>query len=970
VVRLACLALTLPSAAEGLTWTEGPHLRCGLDTATSLPAQIETQFDGPSRQWLSGPVRLRVRNEVTGADAAPAITQRWSATASGLVWNLEFDGEAKRVGHEVVLDLPILSPDLDIFTPTDRGVMKLAAYPTFTPPPYGMSGWNGGAYVLPLISLLDPRSNHALTLALPADANIPNLQFAWRDATTLRLTLGHRGMGGGRPSPLTLLLFAHAADYRSALKAYSDAFPAWFKPPLPRGPYEGAFWYHHIQDHPDFAEMARQGVRYVWSSFWFTHLGEYLPAEHEWLPYTYARWWKLGQTMSDDKIRAFVRALHEHGIGTYAYFNVTEYGGAGGASGDDSAAARMLRDKLSEALVKDSTGHAIPSWEGAMVMNPGKAGALWPLLEDQVRRHLTRVPELDGFCIDRLDWAGGLDYGHDDGLSMVGDRAVMNLAQPVGEAVREVARLAHAAGQRVFVNQFYRVEVLRDVDGVCHEDDDLPALGYLTPLRPASAWHRRAPYHGDLLAFEAQLKRRLQWALQPQMVAHQFPISQQAPDARAADLLEIYAPLFETLSGKEQVLLPHCVEVSGPNDANLFRDPAGRYLVPVTSRVRFLSRRSGAEEPIRVTLRFPGAADLTWAHVLSADRAPSRAALAPRDGGLEITVAHHGTATMLVMGRGSEPNLDDAHAMAIAQTRDRLFGRAGAPAPPSEPPALAGVMEQVLFVSGAPLGVDGAVGVEADGQRLGVIPSGRHAAAFVLPGHDLPHVPPTLSLATFDEGTWLVPERLELWARLAGGQVYRVAQWLPGATTPDGGLPLAWCAPELVAGSAARFLARDATSGGQWRGTFGTRAVWMPGMDAPETPRAGFRLKVDDGQAFTWQAAAPTDRRVPQHPKGLVPAAACWFADDLLRLRLVPPDAGPYRLTLYLLDYDRNGRAMEVGLADDLQTLDSRRVTTVETEGGVYLTWLAHGPLSIEVHKLAGFNAVLSAVFVDSAPAN
>ena len=65
---------------------------------------------------------------------------------------------------------------------------------------------------------------------------------------------------------------------------------------------------------------------------------------------------------------------------------------------------------------------------------------------------------------------------------MIGERPVENLAVPVGEAVQTVAELSHAAGKRVFVNQFYRVEVLRDVDGVCHENDYLPALGYLTPL--------------------------------------------------------------------------------------------------------------------------------------------------------------------------------------------------------------------------------------------------------------------------------------------------------------------------------------------------------------------------------------------------------------------------------------------------------------------------------------------------------
>src|SRR5208282_4585859 len=131
----------------------------------------------------------------------------------------------------------------------------------------------------------------------------------WLAGGTLRMTMGHRGMGGGKPSPLRILLWTHAADYRSALGVYAGRFPAHFKPPMPRGKYEGAFWYHHIHDHPDFAEMARQKVRYIWSSFWFTHLGEYLPDEKEWFPYTYANWWKLGQTMTDDKINAFIHDM-------------------------------------------------------------------------------------------------------------------------------------------------------------------------------------------------------------------------------------------------------------------------------------------------------------------------------------------------------------------------------------------------------------------------------------------------------------------------------------------------------------------------------------------------------------------------------------------------------------------------------------------------------------------------------------
>ena len=526
-------------------------------------------------------------------------------------------------GNEVTIDWPILAPGLKVFTPSEHGVIDVSASPACRPVPYANYDFEGGhAYVLPLVSVFDPRSDSAVTIALPADANIPHLQVEWFDGKTLRMTLAHRGMGGGKPSPLRILFWTHPADYRSVLRAYSERFPAYFKPPLPRGKYEGAFWYHHIHDHPDFDEMARQKVRYIWASFWFTHLGEYLPEEKEWTPYTYAKWWKLGQTMSDEKIRKFIREMHAHGIGTFAYFNVTEYGGAGGKSGDTAAAARILREKFANALIKDAAGKAIPTWEGAVAMNAGKNYALWPFLQEQVRRHIERLPEFDGFVIDRLDWASSYDYGHDDGLTMITAHPAENMALPVGQAVQEVCRLSHAAGKRVFANQFWRVEVLKDVDGVCHESDYLPGLGYITPFRPAAAWNFLKQYHGDLLQFEGQLKRRLHWALFPQMIAHKFLISQQWPAANAADLLEIYAPLFETLMGKQQVLLPHCVSVAGANDVNLFVNGAGQYVAPVTSQINFLSRPRGPASPVTVSIRAADGHELTWAHVYSPESAP------------------------------------------------------------------------------------------------------------------------------------------------------------------------------------------------------------------------------------------------------------------------------------------------------------------------------------------------------------
>lgn len=794
--------VALPGNSEGAA-IRGGGLLCRISDGGNLLSQIETR----SRKWLHGPVQMQVRNEATGAAEVAAwslvrehgtstlnrasfsslnltVSGRISGSPKSLAVDFEFQGAGKRAGHTVTFDWPILDRDLRIFTPSERGLMEVDAYPSFAASPYGNPGTKGRAYVLPLVSVMDPRSGEGLTIALPADANTPHLEVSWTEGRVLHLALGHRGMGSGPPSSLRLLLFSHAADYRSVLKAYSDLYPAYFEPALPRGPYEGAFWYHHIQEHPDLAELKAQGVRYLWSSFWFTHLGEYLPDAQEWYPYTYAKdlprllsrgvRWSYGETMSDGKINRFVDSMRKQGIGTYAYFNLTEYGGAGGSAGNPADAQKALRERFADAIIRNQDGREIPSWEGAMVMNPGKQFALWPFLQQQVERHVRRLPGLAGFIIDRLDWASKLDYAHDDGLTMVGEKAAENLAVPVAEAVQAVCRTAHAGNIRVFLNQFYRVEVLRDADGVCAENDYLPALAYLTPFRPASAWHLRRKYTGDLLAFEAQMKRRLHWALFPHMITRKFPMSQQVPEPRGADFLELYAPLFERLDGKRQVLEPNCVRADGANDVNLFLNRSGDYVVPLTSRVRFLVRGDRARSPVAVTVNVADAAALRWAHVYTPDGDPYRATLSRSGGRVVIVATQHGTASVIVAGKGKEPAL--AAQGTFAPIRERLReGHGEHKAPTSSPAPDIKASAWKIRISGEHVGERGDLKVLVNGHNIGSL-AGDDAEFLV---SEPAKSALLVELRAGDEGIWFVPRRAELMGQTSDGQWRRFAAWLP-----------------------------------------------------------------------------------------------------------------------------------------------------------------------------------------------
>jgi hypothetical protein len=698
----------------------------------------------PGAGWWNEAPRVSVESETTGMRwTPPAGPVQMESHRNGSNWELNFTSKAKRTGYTVRIEFPVLRRGMRIFTPSERGTMEVDAYPSYRGVEYGHNSWTDGrSWVLPLVSVMDPKTDRALTIALEPGANIPHLEIGWSDAHRLVFELRHRGIGGGTDSPLRLLFYEHAADYRAALAAYSKAFPAYFEPVVRRRDGEGAFYYHHIQNHPDFDEMQAQRVRMIWSSFWFTHLGEFLPAEREWAPYTYAKQWKLGEMMSDQRIGTFIGEMQAHGVATYAYFNVNEYGGAGGKAGNAEAAAQLLKERFANALMHNEKGANIPTWEGAMAMNPSPKYALWPVLEEQVKRHLDRLPGIAGFIIDRLDWSSHQDWAHQDGLSMDGARGFENMAPPVAAAVQNVCRLAHQAGKRVFVNQFYRIEVLKDTDGVCHENDYLPGIAYLAPLKPISAWHLRARYNGDLLLFEAQMKRRLHWALFPQMIAHSFEISQQKPNEHAADMLELYAPLFDTLMGKRQVLDPHVVEASGANDVNLFVNADGNFVVPLISRVRFLSRGNTATEIVHLRLRERG---IRWAHLYRLGEAPERVNISGTGGVAELSFAGHGTASVVVLGRGAEPPLG----------HERVRRSIPAGAAPAETEAKAGE----LRIEGESVGVPGRIEVLADGRPVGWL---EDTSANLPIGAATPR---RIELRGGDEGNWFVVSRIRVGGR-------------------------------------------------------------------------------------------------------------------------------------------------------------------------------------------------------------
>ena len=58
---------------------------------------------------------------------------------------------------------------------------------------------------------------------------------------------------------------------------------------------------------------------------------------------------------------------------------------------------------------------------------------------------------------------------------------------------------------------------------------------------------------------------------------------------------------------------------------------------------------------------------------------------------------------------------------------------------------------------------------------------------------------------------------------------------------------------------------------------------------------------------------------------------------------------------------------VEIALSDEFASLSTEQVSATDAAGGVYVTWTASGTVNVELKKTAGYNVVLSGVFVDPA---
>ena len=171
----------------------------------------------------------------------------------------------------------------------------------------------------------------------------------------------------------------------------------------------------------------------------------------------------------------------------------------------------------------------------------------------QARRHIEKLPDSAGICIDRMDWLRYYNSRADDGVSWIDGKPARSLYLSWRELMSKLGPLMHAADKVIFTNNLEkRLELLRQVDGIyceyCQTGPALNSTALLSVRKPALGWTPAADtLRPDPDAF---FQRHLYLGVYP---TAPYPGNNHCikPDRWADKFYCDYGPLLDAIRGEE-----------------------------------------------------------------------------------------------------------------------------------------------------------------------------------------------------------------------------------------------------------------------------------------------------------------------------------------------------------------------------------------------------------------------------------
>jgi hypothetical protein len=167
---------------------------------------------------------------------------------------------------------------------------------------------------------------------------------------------------------------------------------------------------------------------------------------------------------------------------------------------------------------------------------------------------------------------------------------------------------------------------------------------------------------------------------------------------------------------------------------------------------------------------------------------------------------------------------------------------------------------------------------------------------------------------------------------------------------------------QLLSGPSVTFIEADSATQGNWIGGYGNQ-----GYDVIDNAASlpSYATVTPAGEQNCIWTASTTDPRALQNSSGSGSIAACWYAASSFTVNVNLTDGKTHDLELYFLDWDTTARSEQVQISNAATgaVLNTQSISSFNS--GVYLDYEVSGNLNITLTRTAGYNAVLSGLFLD-----
>lgn len=399
-----------------------------------------------------------------------------------------------------------------------------------------------------------------VTYSIELESLPPGLASVSGDNDRLRVRFDLIGLRPGRELRTGLWLYAHEADWRPSLAAFADKYRDFFEPRAGALRRDG---FISLVDPPDsrgigYNPLRQQDVSIANIAWNWRRPGEWLmPQVLRFDDFTWdceavsGRW----NQVSAEQVRAAIENA------TLADLRSVLQGAFSQFCHPETA-----HDRFREDIARNDAGETMTDRRGHVLMRSTPDSPFGRYMLEQQKAMMELFPQAGGFYFDNWKVAS-LDFAHDDSLATVDNRPAWDIGRNLAGTGRALIESARDARKLVLADAPAVVSLSRGIDVLTVDPahpEAIPEAAYLGLLRPVLARQRPGgPLHGPE-GIEETLQQQLLWGVLP---SHE-QLERDQVVGRA------YRPLFQALRGRQWVLDPGALSVSGAAAAQVFRIPA------------------------------------------------------------------------------------------------------------------------------------------------------------------------------------------------------------------------------------------------------------------------------------------------------------------------------------------------------------------------------------------------------------